>query len=200
MPAANLFVIQITPLGMLLCVQACGGDYTQAVRITLERGVGFTKADVMQHARCTAFCNGPHLYSGDMFLCPPLLTAACLALQACMPRVPFAFQVAHLEHTTCSSKSVLESWDTGTKLVKTPCMTTCSWHMDYMDLLVRKRMALAAWRAKRDAQRAKARTQAALYEPPSAAAAASEHACVARASADATREAAVKKELVRFVG
>jgi len=33
-----------------------------------------------------------------------------------------------------------------------------------MDLLVRKRMALAAWRAKRDRQRSKAQVQAALLE------------------------------------
>eukprot|EP00967_Tisochrysis_lutea_P105799 scaffold161562_cov26-Tisochrysis_lutea.AAC.2 len=43
------------------------------------------------------------------------------------------------------------------------------WHMDYMDLLVRKRMALAAWRAKRDQQRSKAQAQAALLETETAA-------------------------------
>jgi len=46
---------------------------------------------------------------------------------------------------------------------------THRWHMDYMDLLVRKRMALAAWRAKRDQQRSKSQAQAALLETETAA-------------------------------
>jgi hypothetical protein len=33
-------------------LKACAGDYVQATNITLERCIGFTKAEVMQHARC----------------------------------------------------------------------------------------------------------------------------------------------------
>ncbi len=40
------------------------------------------------------------------------------------------------------------------------CAPARSWHMDYQDLLVRKRMAVAAWRARRDQQRTQAQVGA----------------------------------------
>ena len=68
--------------------------------------------------------------------------------------------------------------------------------MDYMDLLVRKRMALARWRAKKDTQRAKSAAAAALLEPETASLAQSEHIAASHASMESSREASVKKELV----
>lgn len=32
-------------------LKACAGDYVQAVNVTLERCIGYTKTEVMQHAR-----------------------------------------------------------------------------------------------------------------------------------------------------
>ncbi|KAJ9517861.1 hypothetical protein QJQ45_004207 [Haematococcus lacustris] len=102
-------------------LKACAGDYTQAITLTLERCVGYSKAEVVQHAR---------------------------------------------------------------------------WHMDYMDLLVRKRMAVARWRAQRDQQRAKLQARAAIFEPESAVAAQAEHSAEAAQQGAAARELALKKELV----
>lgn len=65
-----------------------------------------------------------------------------------------------------------------------------------MDLQVRKRMAVAAWRAKKDSQRAKASTQAALFEPSTAHSAQQEHLVSTRAAREAQLEAAAKKEVV----
>jgi hypothetical protein len=69
--------------------------------------------------------------------------------------------------------------------------------MDYMDLLIRKRMAVAAWRARRDQQRGKACAQAALYENPSAEEAVAEHVATSRQRTEKEREHAVAKELVQ---
>ena len=32
-------------------LKACNGDYTNAVTLTLERCIGYTKSEVVQHAR-----------------------------------------------------------------------------------------------------------------------------------------------------
>ncbi|GAX81690.1 hypothetical protein CEUSTIGMA_g9118.t1 [Chlamydomonas eustigma] len=68
-------------------VKACAGDYTQAVDICMDRVIGYTRNEVMQHAH---------------------------------------------------------------------------WHMDYMDLLVRKRAALRRWREQKEVDQAKLHAQAAL--------------------------------------
>ena len=74
-------------------VKGCGGDYVAAVAVCMERVIGFSRPEVMEHAR---------------------------------------------------------------------------WHMDYMDLLVRKRVALAKWREGREKERAKHRAQAALLDSETA--------------------------------
>lgn len=38
-------------------VKACGGDYTQAVEVCLERCVGFTKSEIITHARWELQCS-----------------------------------------------------------------------------------------------------------------------------------------------
>jgi hypothetical protein len=68
--------------------------------------------------------------------------------------------------------------------------------MDYMDLLIRKRMAVASWRARRDQQRGKACAQAALYDNQSTEEAIASHLATSRQKADKDREHAVAKELV----
>jgi hypothetical protein len=34
-----------------MSVQACGGDYTHAVEVVLERCVGYKKSEIVAHAR-----------------------------------------------------------------------------------------------------------------------------------------------------
>ncbi|KAG1679927.1 hypothetical protein FOA52_006991 [Chlamydomonas sp. UWO 241] len=78
---------------------------------------------------------------------------------------------------------------------KAEVVAHANWHMDYMDLLVRKRGAIGRWRAQRDEQRAQQASQAALLMGAAEEHAVSAHARAARDSA-AAREAAVQKELV----
>lgn len=71
-------------------VKACRGDYLAAIEVVCERMIGYTRSDVVAHAR---------------------------------------------------------------------------WHMDYCDLLLRKRTALARWRVERDAERARIHAGEALLGP-----------------------------------
>jgi hypothetical protein len=71
-----------------------------------------------------------------------------------------------------------------------------NWHMDYLDLLVRKRNALAKWREEKEREKSKVLASAALLDCQSAAEAKEERAMAGRSSAATTHEQQVQKEMV----
>lgn len=71
-----------------------------------------------------------------------------------------------------------------------------SWHMDYLDLLVRKRTALARWREEKQKAKAAVIASAALLGCDSAAAAREERVVAGRSSAATSHEQQVQREMV----
>lgn len=71
-----------------------------------------------------------------------------------------------------------------------------NWHMDYLDLLVRKRNALAKWREEKEKEKSKVLATSALLDCPSASEAKEERVKAGRTSAATSHEQQVKKEIV----